>query len=156
MAPSLPLDWAAVLAALKAFCRVAQCSQLLLKCSAYLCRGLWGTKIWLFCQPNLTDSEFTTITAGAFRNTEKYSAESESAVRTSTGVSKHLEVRRSTGQVTRSVWEDRVLLLDWFTFCRCIVCSTQKYFSTFFNRPYSSAVYVSTLSVYSGTPLKVL
>jgi len=44
-------------------------------------------------------------------------AESESTLLSSRGVWEHLEVLRSTGEVTRSVWEDCVLLPDRFTFC---------------------------------------
>ena len=40
-------------------------------------------------------------------------------VLSSSGVCKHLEVLRSTGEVVRSVWEDSMLLPDQFTFCWC-------------------------------------
>ena len=46
-------------------------------------------------------------------------AESQSTLLSSRGVWEHLEVFRSTGAVTWSVWENCELLPDWFTFCWC-------------------------------------
>jgi len=44
-------------------------------------------------------------------------AESDSTLLSCRGVWEHLQVCRRTGEVAQSVWEDWVLLPDWFTLC---------------------------------------
>jgi hypothetical protein len=76
----------------------------LLKSPTDLSRGLRSWRMWLFDKSNL----------GAPENAL---AESESTLVRPSGVWEHLEVLRRTGEVTRSLWEDCLLLLDQLGFC---------------------------------------
>jgi len=118
MAPSLPQCCAAVSAALEVSHRAAQGSQPLSKTPADLSRGLRSSKIWLFYKSNFVASWILLYNCRCFQKHLRVLLQSLRAHCLAPGGGwEHLEVPRSTGEITRSVWENCVLLPDQFIFC---------------------------------------